>query len=390
MDILIIFVINMIYFIFFWSQNLKLKSVYLKSLIITLFTSILLTGCGGGGGVAISEIDAWWDSVNNTEGVASTENIVSKKNSVETSWKAVVSNNQTYTWASDTNVDFSYTKINVKGLEAAHTSGWSGLGTKIRIVDDFPCTNCVAKVVGGKYDWQHGGNVWAIAQAVAPEATFKLDDTFNGGTSWNTVDNDVDALNLSLGVPLTKGSSLIGQKVGAYNFVVGELTTMANANPNAVVVQAAGNNGSISSLTQSRGCKTINSRNTADSCNDSFYSLQSRYYGSLDRHIYVGAYDISNSDLTTYSVAAGETANHFIVADGSSLLDSGQGTSYAAPRVSGVISLISQKFPNLTAAQRKKLILHTADDLGTKGVDSYYGHGLLNVTSALSPLGKLH
>ena len=132
-------------------------------------------------------------------------------------------------------------------------------------------------------------------------------------------------------------------------------------------------------------------RNTADSCTDIKFVLNSNFYDNLDRTLFVGAYDDSINDLASYSVSAGSTAmNHFIVADGTSILDGGNGTSYAAPRVTGALGLVSQKFPELTAQQRKILILHTADDLGVTGVDPVFGHGLLNIGSALNPVGKLH
>jgi hypothetical protein len=50
---------------------------------------------------------------------------------------------------------------------------------------------------------------------------------------------------------------------------------------------------------------------------------------------------------------------------------------------------VKQKFPSLTSAQIKQVLLQTADDLGPTGVDSIYGHGRLNVLNALSPQGKV-
>ena len=68
----------------------------------------------------------------------------------------------------------------------------------------------------------------------------------------------------------------------------------------------------------------------------------------------------------------------------------GQGTSYAAPRVSGKMAITSHKFPNLNAEQLVNLAKHTAIDLGDSGVDQIYGHGKINLTGMLSPVGRLN
>jgi len=65
------------------------------------------------------------------------------------------------------------------------------------------------------------------------------------------------------------------------------------------------------------------------------------------------------------------------------------GTSYAAPRVTGKVAIASQKFPNLNAEQLVNLAKYTAADLGARGVDPIYGHGKVNLTGMLSPVGQL-
>ena len=72
-----------------------------------------------------------------------------------------------------------------------------------------------------------------------------------------------------------------------------------------------------------------------------------------------------------------------------SLKISTQGTSFAAPRVSGKIAITAQKFPNLNAEQLVNLAKYTAIDLGDTGVDRIYGHGKINLTGMLSPVGRL-
>lgn len=62
-----------------------------------------------------------------------------------------------------------------------------------------------------------------------------------------------------------------------------------------------------------------------------------------------------------------------------------QGTSMAAPHVSGAAALVREAFPYLTARQTIETILTTATDLGSPGI---YGQGLLNVGAAVNGPGE--
>ena len=61
------------------------------------------------------------------------------------------------------------------------------------------------------------------------------------------------------------------------------------------------------------------------------------------------------------------------------------GTSYAAPHVSGAAAVLKGAFPNLSAKQVVTLLLLTAKDLGAAGVDEVYGWGLLDLEKATRP-----
>lgn len=63
--------------------------------------------------------------------------------------------------------------------------------------------------------------------------------------------------------------------------------------------------------------------------------------------------------------------------------DSGNGTSFSAPIVSGLSALLWSYKPDYTNEQIKSLIKASADDLGQRGPDYEYGYGRVNVFRAM-------
>ena len=59
------------------------------------------------------------------------------------------------------------------------------------------------------------------------------------------------------------------------------------------------------------------------------------------------------------------------------------GTSMAAPMVSGVAAMMLAKDPSLTVDEVKNILYSTATDIGTEGKDNYFGYGLVNAEKAL-------
>ena len=64
------------------------------------------------------------------------------------------------------------------------------------------------------------------------------------------------------------------------------------------------------------------------------------------------------------------------------------GTSMAAPHVAGAAALVAQRFPYMSMAQVRQVLLGTATDVGDEGVDEIFGYGLLNVGAAVRGPGK--
>ncbi|TVV71857.1 S8 family peptidase, partial [Sphingomonas solaris] len=101
-------------------------------------------------------------------------------------------------------------------------------------------------------------------------------------------------------------------------------------------------------------------------------------------------------DIATFSNRAGNGATHYLMALGERVLSYDEngalflfnGTSFSAPLISGAVALLAQAFPNLTGQQIVQLLYSTAADLGTGGIDTTYGRGVLNLSRAFRPQGQ--
>lgn len=106
-------------------------------------------------------------------------------------------------------------------------------------------------------------------------------------------------------------------------------------------------------------------------------------------------------ELAAYSNACGKAADYCLVAPGGVIVSDVddragdpsywiyRGTSFAAPQVSGAAALVWEAFPYFDNDMVRQAILGTATDLGTPGVDTIFGHGLLDVGLAVQGPGRL-
>ena len=112
----------------------------------------------------------------------------------------------------------------------------------------------------------------------------------------------------------------------------------------------------------------------------------------------------SNTPGTGYAVAGTARASYaslWLMAPGENIVAPGiqyganqyaywSGTSMAAPMVAGSVALLEATWPVLARnGTVAAVLLDTATDLGTKGVDPTYGQGELNLTRAFQPIGQL-
>ena len=249
--------------------------------------------------------------------------------------------------------------------------------------------------------------------------TFVSNDQIQNSINYAT-DNGAIALNNSWGSSRTvsgftcNGVScyiVVGGESATGGFSAAERTAWASvATDNNVVVFAAGNHGNNSAtgeITRYRSSDgaalySLSAQQTVDNgwityVNRSTAEAQYGVNASAveDNWINVVAVDNSNT-ITSYSNGCGNTKAYCIAAPGdniystvptalnSSGYDKYNGTSMAAPHVSGAIAVMKEKWPNLTGAQIVDLILGSATDLGDSGTDEVYGVGLLNMAGAMT------
>jgi subtilisin family serine protease len=59
------------------------------------------------------------------------------------------------------------------------------------------------------------------------------------------------------------------------------------------------------------------------------------------------------------------------------------GTSMASPHVAGLAAMIMGKYGPMSPAALRNRLLKSADDLGARGTDPYYGKGRINAARAV-------
>jgi len=211
----------------------------------------------------------------------------------------------------------------------------------------------VAGIIGAAKDNGIGGH------GINPNAKILPIDVFNGEEIANdfviaqgilyAIEQGADVINMSLG--LYRDSTLLKEAV------------QKAIEKGVTIVAAAGNE-------------------TTD-----MYSFPASYEGVIG----VGSTNDRNelSDYSNYGpsvdvVAPGEGvySTFYDEKKGSSFKEE-SGTSMASPVVAGIASLLKSKYPNLKPHEIEAILEMTAKDLGKKGYDLTFGHGLVDPVKAL-------
>ena len=230
-------------------------------------------------------------------------------------------------------------------------------------------------------------------EGVAPEAGLiigraDLWDTFSEATL-QLFDMNPDIINISLGfsgITAASANQIIDNVTGFEYYIGSEGLNFFKkaAETNTILVFAAGNDG----LNDASIFAAAPEANALKG-----YQLDNLVVSvvSVD----------SNLQIADYSNRCGTTAQWCIAApggtSGSPIFSTSEGdgyiglfgTSMAAPTVSGSLAVLLGAFPNLTPQNAVQILFDTATDLGEIGVDSVYGHGLVNLEEATRPQGVL-
>ncbi|MHC1772684.1 MAG: S8 family serine peptidase [Flexilinea sp.] len=253
---------------------------------------------------------------------------------------------------------------------------------------------------GGGYqnDDAHGTNVAGIAAAITNNSLgvagvcqnckimpvrIAYDEYYDGGSYWVTYDSWIaDGITWAYqhGADVINNSWGGGSESFVITYAIEKAKTLGRGGKGSIVVASAGNGdseyviyparlSSVISVGASNMCDQRKSP-TNDFCNGYEYWWGSSYGTELD--ISAPGVWLDSTDITG---AAGYTdVNYNLYFNG---------TSGAAPIVSGVAGLILSINPGLTADQVRNILLHTTDDIDIDGWDKYTGFGRVNAYNAV-------
>lgn len=157
-------------------------------------------------------------------------------------------------------------------------------------------------------------------------------------------------------------------------------------------VYTADMNTLISNVTSNEGIIVVAAGNEGQAQSGELSAL-AYHYNEFDGHmVNVVALNADATAIASYSNRCGITKNYCLAAPGTNIIMAdngggyimGDGTSFAAPIVSGAISVVKDAF-GLSADRTLNILYATATDMGLPGIDDTYGRGLINLDLATAP-----
>ncbi len=264
-------------------------------------------------------------------------------------WENMLSSQEVMTCVIDSGISRNHPDI----VDVDVRSGWNYLDSGSVVIDPSGHGTSVSGIIAASTNNQIG-----IA-GISNSAIIPLKVAQDNGdiTTSNTVKAVYDAVDI--------GCDVINLSLGSQEYSAAENSAIQHAiNNNILVVAAAGNDGS----------------------NDLFYPasyLNVISVGSVDQSLTKSTFSNYNDKISL--VAPGE----LILSTGSkSTYSRVSGTSFAAPFVSAVGSVLKSYDKAINQAQFLEVLKLTSSDLGNVGYDNYYGHGLLNIQKIVEMFDK--
>ncbi len=281
----------------------------------------------------------------------------------------------------DDTLDWGVTRVEAPTAQA---SGYKGAGVDVAVIDtgiDTTHEDLVANLKGGysavsyttSYDDDHGhgthcaGTIAADDNGlgvlgVAPDANLyavKVLDSAGSGTLTDVVEG--------IDWAVSQGVDIISMSLGSSSGTTAMETAVNNAvNKGVLVVAAAGNSGNSSGTNDNVGYPARYPAAIAVAATDS--NNVRAYFSSTGPAVDVAAPGVSIE--STYP------DNQYAYMSG---------TSMATPHVAGVLAVLKSQYPALSASELRSVLEWSARDLGTAGIDNWYGYGLVTANVPTLP-----
>jgi subtilisin family serine protease len=245
----------------------------------------------------------------------------------------------------------------------------------------------------GAYSNGHG--TFVLSQVGASAGDGGIRGVANNATLFSIKAGNGDGVNMDqvlhgVAWAQTQGVNVINQSFGGYN-------TQANYDNinNYVLAQQANISFVTAAGNEAKSCADITQCTRPAALPWESGMASADMLNQKGAWIVVGALNSTLDDLAYFSNKAGITKSNYILAPGMDMkgadmygnIVTGQGTSFAAPIVSGAMALMYEKWPALTGREMGNILFATADDMGEAGVDDIYGNGKMNLNKAFAPVG---